>query len=190
MNSFRLLVAGLLISVALSATTCSSECPRGNLRLDGGSRNWLPLKGKTQLTFVDQFGTITNYTIHVVDTLQPYIKQPECSGNYSYEYINVDLYLNTTKTDSIHCAMISGSRLSLSAYSDKKPSMTYGNLLSQPGSTSLKTRFSTFSLGSRTYSDVLLATSMFANGGIDSVYLAYNYGLIGFTYHNQKYVLK
>lgn len=174
----------------LSATTCSNECPRGNLRLDSGSRNWLPLKGKRQLTFVDQSGTAVNYAIYVVDTLQLYVKQPDCSGEYAYEYINVDLYLNTAKTDSIHCAMASGSWLSLWAVSSNKPSMTYGNLLGQPNSTSLKTRFSTLTLGNRSYSDVLLATSMISNGGVDSVYIAYNYGLVGFSYQNQKYVLK
>lgn len=174
----------------LSATTCSSECPRGNLRLDNGSRNWLPLKEKKQLTFVNQSGSAINYSIHVIDTLQPYVKQLDCSGEYAYEYINVDLYLNTAKTDSIHCTMASGSSLSLWAVSNNKPSMTYGNLLGQSNSTSLKTRFSTLTLGNRSYSDVLLATSMISNSEVDSVYIAYNYGLVGFTYQNQKYVLK
>ncbi len=181
----------LIVAVTITATTCSSECPRGNLRLDSGSRNWLPLKGKTQLTFIDQLSRATNYTIKVVDTVQAYTKQIDCSGDYSYEYVNVDLYLNSPKTDSIHCAMLSGSSLSLRADCDKKPSMVYGNLLNPASATSSKKRFPKLLIGNRTYSDVILATSMYSNSStVDSVYLAYNYGVVGFTYHDKKYFLK
>lgn len=191
MNSYKLFSIGLLISVTLSATTCSNECPREDLKLDSGSRSWLPLKGKTQLVFTTQSGVATSFVLKVVDTLQAYSKLVDCSGNYFYEYINTDLYLNTARTDSIHCAMASASHLTLIAYSDNKYSMGYGSLLSPSSSASSKTRYASLKIGNRTYSDVILATSLFGDGNtVDSIYLAYNYGVVGFNYHKKKYFLR
>ena len=179
------------MNVVLSATTCSSECPRGDLRLDSGSRRWLPLKGKTQLVFTTRSGVATSFVLRVVDTLQAYSKLADCSGNYFYEYINADLYLNTAKSDSIHCAMASASHLTLIANSDSKYSMGYVSLLSPLSSSSSETRYVSLKIGNRTYSDVILATSLVSDGNtVDSIYLAYNYGVVGFNYHKEKYFLR
>jgi hypothetical protein len=75
----------------ISAFQCN-KCKTGTYRLDA-TKSWFPLKGRTQLPFVDGSGTVTNFNIRVVDTLVAV--QIDCATSYNIEYIETTLYLNS-----------------------------------------------------------------------------------------------
>ena len=90
-------VALLIIFCMTTALQCEKECKSGEYRLDA-SRDWLPLKGKTQLTFLDNSGSINNFKLNVNDTVETNVN-PDCT--IIYESINAALFLNPLGTDLI-----------------------------------------------------------------------------------------
>lgn len=167
------------------------KCRKGDLRLDY-SRSWLPLKGKTQLTFLNEVGQPQNFQVHVIDTLQSYADSV-CNLIHKVEYIQVSLYLNMQKTDSIFIQLASPSSLSIRAFTDTSFNIGIGGFLTGYAGShgNFQDRLRNFNNGNKTYGEVLLIKH--AEGysdSIDSLFLANGTGIIGFNYLNKKYILQ
>lgn len=187
-SNLILLVFTVIISVLLSGCV---KCRSGDLHLDN-SRSWLPLKGKTQLTFLDEAGQSKNFQLHVIDTLQTYLDS-SCNLSHRVEYIQVSLYLNIQKTDSIFMQLASPSSLSIRAFTDTSFNMGIGGDLTGYGGShgNFQDRLYNFNNGNKTYGEVLLIKH--AEGysdSIDSLFLANGTGVIGFKYFHKKYILQ
>jgi hypothetical protein len=60
------------------------------LKLDA-TRSWLPLKGRTQLAFLDNVCNLTNFGLKVVDTTEIALNQ-ECGTTYKYSSKSREIY--------------------------------------------------------------------------------------------------
>lgn len=190
MKLLNLFIILILIHITTSSTQCR-KCITNDLRLDN-SRTWLPLKGKTQLIFLDRNGQMKNFSLHVIDTIET-AQNLECSSTYNYEYIKATLYLNTSKTDLISLQLASPSSLSIRANTDTSFNIGIRGFLNQASSNEghFKTRLYNYNIGNRTYSEVLLVKhNPGSSDSIDSLFLANGTGIIGFNYLNQKYILQ
>jgi hypothetical protein len=161
------------------------------MRLDG-SRSWLPLKGKTQLTFLNRNAESKTFALHVIDTLQAFTDSM-CNLMHKVEYIQVSLYLNTSRTDSIFIQLAPPSSLSIRAFTDTSFNMGIGGFLTGYAGShgNFKDRLYNYNNGNKIYPEVLLIKH--ADGysdSIDSLFLGKNAGIIGFNYLGEKYILK
>lgn len=186
LNSIIFLIA--IISVALVGC---AKCTRGDYHLDS-SRRWLPLKGKTQLTFLNKTGQPQNFQMHVIDTLQSYTDSA-CGLLHKVEYIQVSLYLNTQKTDSIFIQLSPPSSLFIRASTGTNFNIGIGGFLNGYAGShgNFKDRLYNFNNGNKTYNEVLLINhAEGSSDSIDSLLLANGTGIIGFNYFNEKYILQ
>lgn len=153
------------------------------------TRSWLPLKGKTQLRFIDNSNTSVNFQLKVVDTTETATN--DCGDLYKYEYIKASLYLNQNQTDLIHFSLASGGWLCMSAESNNTQNLSMCNVFGQTKEGAVAVRKSNYKVGGRTYSEaiVLLSSPAYSNN-IDSVVIANNVGIVGFKYGNTTYALQ
>lgn len=180
----------LIIIISVELIGCA-KCQKGDQHLDN-SRSWLSLKGKTQLTFLNEAGQPKNFQVHVIDTLQSYTDSV-CNLSHKVEYIQVSLYLNAQKNDSIFIQLSPPSSLFIRASSDTSFNIDIGGFLTGYAGShgNFQDRLHNFNNGYRTYGEVLLIKH--AEGfsdTIDSLYLANGTGIIGFNYFNKKYILQ
>jgi len=180
-------VALLLIFCMTTAFQCEKECKSGEYRLDA-SRSWLPLKGKTQLTFLDNAGIISNFNLNVYDTVETNVK-PDCT--IIYESINVFLFLNPPLSDVITLRLNPPNSLVVSGSSGNNPGFHMRDVFQKAREGSVAKRLSNYTIGGRTYGEVILMLNSVGNSNsIDSVFIANNVGIVGFKHMGKKYSLQ
>jgi hypothetical protein len=164
------------------------RCFKGEYRLKG-TRAWLPLKGQSKLTFKDDTGAEKDFQISVVDTLEAYMNN-ECATTYKSERVDLSLYLNVSKTDSIAVLLGPPSSICLVAEANKESYMSTCRFFNTESSTAMMA-FSNYKVGNRTYADVRLFQANEGNDkAIDSIVLAKDHGIVAFKYNNQNFTLK
>ena len=187
MKTYRAILI-LLASFCLITSFQCDKCSTRTLRLDD-SRSWLNVKGTTQLAFVDNTNSISNFKLKVIDTIETAANN--CGDLFQFENLNTTLYLNPTMSDSIHFILGSGSWLCMRAVSDGKYNINICNVLSKSPTSTVVSKISNYTVGSRMYRQVVLVTDNHGTAGkIDSVMIANNAGLIGFNYENKRYFLQ
>ncbi len=180
-------IAILLIFCMITAFQCEKECKSGEYRLDA-SRSWLPLKGKTQLTFLDNAGNINNFNLNVSDTVETNVN-PDCT--IIYESINVALFLNPPGTDLIALRLNPPNSFVVSGSNGNNPGFHMNNVFQKARDGSVAKRLNNSTIGSRTYAEVILLLNSAGNSNsIDSVFIANNVGIVGFKYLGKKYSLQ
>ena len=178
----------LLFIYCLTSSFQCKKCGTATLKLDN-TKTWLPLKGKTQLKFVDNTGNLTDFQLRVVDTTETALN--DCGEPYRYEYINATLYLNPSLTDSIHFSLASSGWLCMSAWSNNNPNVSMCNVFGQTKEARVAKRFSNYPVGARTYQEVILLLSIPGySDNIDSIIIANHAGVVGFKYATKNYVLQ
>ncbi|MEJ7821740.1 MAG: hypothetical protein WKF85_05420 [Chitinophagaceae bacterium] len=96
----KIQIVGIILIFCLTTSLqCEKECKLSESRFDT-SKSWLPLKGKTQLPFLDNAGNLTNFSLQVMDTVREWVN-PDCSATMISEYIGVALLLNPPDRDVI-----------------------------------------------------------------------------------------
>ena len=183
-----------ILTITLYATFCltasfqCNKCKTGDIKLDN-TRSWFPLKGKTSLPFFDNTGFLTNFNLRVIDTTEVAVN--DCGNPYNYEYLKTTLYLNTTKTDSIHFNLSSSGWLCMNATSGNNPNIEMCNVFGQTQAGVIAKRLYNHAVGGRSYQEVIL---LLHNQGlldnIDSVFIANNVGIVGFKYSTKKFTLQ
>ena len=165
------------------------KCKTANLYLDE-TRSWFPLKGQTQLTFLDDNGNAATFKLRVVDTTEIAI-DPVCGTPVSFQYITTSLYLNPSMADSIYFSLSSGSWLCMQAMTGNIPNISMCNVFGQTKEGTAAKKISDYLVGTRTYHELilLLHNPTLAND-IDSIFLANNVGIVGFKYLNNHYSLQ
>lgn len=188
MNS-KTVIIFLIFTYILNLSFECKTCRNRNLYLDD-TKSWFPIKGKTQLTFIDNLGNSTVFKLHVVDTTATAIDQ-ECGAITNYQYINSSLYLNSNKTDSIYFTLGSSAWLCVRAYSNNNPNITMCDVFGQTKEGIIAKRLSNYHLRNKIYPEViLLIHNQGYSDNIDSVFIANKVGIIGLNYFNKKYVLQ
>ncbi len=184
----NVIILTFLFAVCLTSSFQCQKCGTGTLRLDG-TKSWLPLKGKTQLTFLDDGGVLTNFQLKVIDTTETALN--DCEEAFRYEYIRVTLYLNQALTDSIHFSLASSGWLCMQAWSNNNPNVSMCNVFGQTKEARVAKRLSNFPVGNRTYAEaILLLSSPALTNNIDSIVIANGTGIVGFKYANKIYALQ
>lgn len=187
MNIFTA-IAALLLVFCLSTSFQCQQCGTKTLRLDN-TKSWLPLKGRTQLSFSDNTGNTRDFRIRVVDTIETALN--DCSQPFQYEYLHATLYLNQSSTDSIHFSLSSGGWLCMLAISNNEPNIAMCNVFGQTKAAQVAKRLANFQVGSTIYPEaILLLSSPALTNNIDSVVIANNKGIVGFRYANNNYTLQ
>lgn len=186
MKQKLILLALLVICVSTSSFQCQ-QCKTGTALL-GNSRSWLPLKGKTQLSFIDPSGNSVHFKLRVVDTLETLIN--DCNEPFSYEYINASLILNQTQTDSINFTLSAKDWMCAFAWSDSNISMSMCNVFGQAKEGVIARKLRNYTAGNNLYQEAIMLLGSAANSNkIDSVVIAKNAGIVAFSYAARKYVL-
>ena len=187
MKEIKTVLFLLLIFILCTSTQCR-KCFKGDMLLNG-TRRWLPLKGKTELTFKDSLGIEKQFELKVLDTLQTYPNE-DCFDTYRSERIEVILYLNFAKTDSIFVQLGPPSSICLHATSNRILYMSSCRFLNTAGNEYVMPLYN-YKVGGRTYSEVRL---FMANPGfdksLDSIVIAKDYGIVGYKYDYKNYSLK
>lgn len=179
----------LFFFLSLTSSFQCNKCRTDDLYLDG-TKSWFPLKGKTQLTFADQTGNLTNFKLRVVDSTEVEVNQ-ECGTSYKYEYITTTLYLNISGSDSVFFSLASAGWLCIRAMTGTNPNIVMCNVFGQTKQGIIAKRLSNQTLGSRTYPEtILLLHNQGYSDNIDSVYIGNNVGIVAFKYANKRYTLQ
>lgn len=178
----------LLSLFCLTTSFQCNNCSTGTLRLDQ-TKSWIPLKGKTQLRFLDNSNNVVDFQLKVVDTTETAAN--DCGDFYKYEYIKASLYLNQSRTDSIHFSLASAGWLCMNALSSGNVNLSMCNVFGQTKEGTIAVRKSNYRVGSRSYTEaiVLLSSPGYSNN-VDSVIIANNVGIVGFRYGNTSYALQ
>lgn len=174
----------LLLCFLFTAFQCG-DCETSDAYLDG-SRSWLPLKGKTHLSFLDSSGKTTDFGLKVVDTTQVIVNH-YCNTSSVQEYILASLYLNAEKTDSLYFSLSPQAWMCMRGTTHDTTNIFACNAFKE---SSASKRFTHYTVGNRNYEEVFLlkSTPGYMNK-IDSVFMANNVGIVGFTYAGEKYAL-
>ena len=184
----NLMILTSLFAFILTSSFQCQKCGTGTLSLDD-TKSWLPLKGKTQLAFFDNLGSLTNFPLKVIDTTETSLN--DCGAPFRYEYIKATLYLNQTSTDSIHFSLASSGWLCMQAWSNNNPNVSMCNVFGQTKEAVVAKKLSNYPVGNRTYSEVILLLSSPAlTNNIDSIFIANRTGIVGFKYANKTYTLQ
>jgi hypothetical protein len=190
MRTSNLILFLFLIFAIVTFISCV-KCRKGDMRLDE-SRSWLPLKGKTELTFLNRNAQSKSFALHVIDTLQIFTDST-CNMQHKVEYIQVSLYLNSQRTDSIFIQLSPPSSLFVRAFTDTSFNMGIGGFLTGYGGShgNFKDRLYNYNNGNKIYQEALLIKhAEGSSDSIDSLLLARNAGIIGFNYLGEKYILE
>jgi hypothetical protein len=186
----RLCILTIIIGLTFCFTTSfqCNKCSTADIKLDK-TRSWFPLKGKTILPFLDNNGTLVNFSLRVIDTTEFALN--DCGDSYRYEYLNTSLYLNSAQTDSIHFSLASNGWLCMRATSGNNPNIAMCNVFGQTQEGKIAKRFYNYSVGRQKYQEVILLIHNvgFADN-IDSVYIANNVGIVGFKYSTKTFTLQ
>ncbi|TAG30045.1 MAG: hypothetical protein EAZ35_08715 [Sphingobacteriia bacterium] len=152
------------------------------------SRQWLPLKGKTQLIFINSNRLAKMFKLLVVDTIET---QTSCTGKpYKYESIFGRLSLDTLGKDFIAFAIHPPNNLCIQCITDRSNEVNGCNILTKSVFNGTATNLTNFRLRSSVYSEVILLKSSLANPIMDSVVIAKNFGIVGFRYNGDSFILQ
>lgn len=187
----KIQVVILLFIFCLTASfQCQKKCGPGELRLDD-SKSWLPLKGKTQLTFLDESNISTNFNILVRDSVETTVNY-DCDAISIYESINVILYLSPLNNDDLIVFRLNPPNIfSANAYSTNLPFFSVKNVFKSANEGIIAKRFNNYNVGNRSYTEViLLLQNPKTQCPIDSILLAKNFGIVGFNNFAKKYTLQ
>lgn len=180
-------IALLLIFCITTAFRCQKECKSGEYRLDA-SRSWLPLKGKTQLTFLDNAGNTNHFNLNVYDTVEKNVDE-DCT--IIYESINAILFLNSPGSDVIALRLNPPNSFVASGSNGNDPGFNMRDVFQKAREGSVAKHLSNYTIGGRNYEEVILMLNGVGNSNsIDSVFIANNVGIVGFKYMGKKYSLK
>ena len=186
MKTTTLILILFLIYTVTSSFQCQ-KCATGIMRI-GDTKSWLPLKGRTQLSFSDNSGSLAVFPLRVVDTTEAALN--DCGGLYQFEYINTTLYLNQPLTDSIHFSLASSGWLCVTAVSNNIPNVSMCNIFGQTKEGMVAKKLNNYSVGSKTYPEaILLLSSPAFSNNIDSIVIANNAGIVAFRYSNRRFFL-
>ena len=187
---FKYLILILLFAFCITSSfQCEEKCVPSELRLDS-SKEWLPLKGQTQLPFLDKSNILNNFRINVRDTLIHNVAP--CGAIRIYENIDVILYPDTSNTTEIiifrlnppNLLKVSGFSNALSIFSNK-------DVFKTANEGQVAKKLNNYRVGSRSYPEVIL---LFQNpktsSPFDSIILARNVGIVGFNHFSKKYTLQ
>lgn len=177
----------LLFVYCLTTSFQCQQCGTGTLKLDN-TKTWFPLKGRTQLSFIDNSGGLTTFPLKVVDTTETALN--DCGEPYRYEYINTTLYLNQASTDSIHFSLASSGWLCMRAWSNNTPNVSMCNVFGQTKEGVVAKKLFYHPVGSKTYPEaILLLSSPSLSNNIDSIIIANRVGIVAFKYGSNRYFL-
>jgi hypothetical protein len=168
---------------------CEEKCKPSDVRLDH-SRSWFPLKGKTQLRFVDESNNVTNFRISVLDTLETTVLY--CDAVRTYESINATLFLTPGNNDQVIVFRLNPpNTLTVDAYTIGLPFFSVKNVFNSANQGVHAKRFFNYTVGNRNYAEViLLLQNPKTSCPIDSIILANNVGIVGFNNYAKKYTLQ
>jgi hypothetical protein len=152
------------------------------------SRQWLPFKGKTQLTFINSNGLAKMFKLIVVDTVE--IETSCTNKSYKYESIRGRLVLDTLDKDFIAFAIHPPNNLCIQCMTDRSNEVNGCNILTKPVFNGTTINLTNFRLRSSIYQEVILLKSSLANPIMDSVVVAKNFGIVGFKYNGESYMLQ
>lgn len=177
----------LLIFWLSTAFQCEKECKSGEYRLDA-SRSKVPLKGKTQLTFLDNAGNINNFNLNVYDTEETNVN---LGCTIIYESINVVLFLNPPGSDVIVLRLNPPNSLVVSGSNGNDPGHHVKDVFQKAREGSVAKRLNNYTIRGRSYREVILMLNTVGNSNsIDSVFILNNVGIAGFKYMGKKYSLQ
>ncbi|RDV11063.1 hypothetical protein DXT99_25425 [Pontibacter diazotrophicus] len=184
----KIILILLFIQCATSSFQCD-DCNRKDMYLDG-SKSWVPLRGTGHLAFEDKLGNTTDFAFTGLDTTV--INTTECGELYNYQYINNTLYLNQAKTDSIYFNLFNTNHLNGRAVSNNTFCFAMWAIHRKAEEGKEAKKMARYRVGSKTYDDVILIfnNKSFSPITLDSVIIANNVGLVGFTYYGKRYHLK
>jgi hypothetical protein len=179
----------ILLTFTLTSSFQCNKCKPADIKLDNTTKSWFPFNGKTTLPFLDRNGAVVNFSLRVIDTTE--VAKNYCGDSYRFEYLNISLYLNPAKTDSIHFNLASSGWLCMRATSENNPNIELCNMFGQAQEGKIAKRLYNYPVGGRNYPEVILIRH---NQGfldnIDSVYIANNVGIVGFKYSLEKFTLQ
>jgi hypothetical protein len=178
---------GLLILLSIHLLTASWQCDKCIERPDAlltSARSWLPLKGKTELIFADETGMQKPFALFVTDTIEIH---SSCPSSFQYEYIGGQLFLNNNKSDYISFNLQPPHLLIVNAISNTLTQISVRDVLTKAGTIAEARKFSNYTIGSRTYPEVILLKATAASATIDSIFIANNTGIAGFKYNGIRY---
>ena len=152
------------------------------------SRQWLPFKGKTQLTFINSNGLTKVFKLIVVDTIET---EMSCTNKpYKYESIRGRLVLDSLDKDFIAFAIHPPNNLCIQCMTDRSNEVNGCNILTKPVFNGTAINLTNFRLRSSIYQEVILLKSSLANPIMDSVVVAKNFGIVGFKYNGESYMIQ
>ena len=184
----------LAILILNSSILCEKfECyERTNTKL-GENRNWLPMQGRTSLQFVTDNGSIRSFPISVTDTI---LKESNCYASTFFEHellkveITLDSIPSSSKPENISVKLDYENDMAVTTTQYTMNEQNYWfyslkNVVNYQGTTPL----SNFQLKNRIYPTGILHSSRYKNHVFDSIYLAKNFGIVGFKYKSVWYFL-
>lgn len=141
----------LFIFIITGSFKCN-ECLTRHTTLDG-SHSWLPVRGISCLVFTNESANTQVFSLRSADTTFYY--DNDCGGIYSQEKIEATLYLNSSRTDSLHFNLSGKAFLCVFAGSNGVASMAMCDVFRQADRGFNARRLSDYSVGGRTYRDVI-----------------------------------
>jgi hypothetical protein len=185
LSGTRIMAILLLLQMVTSSFQCSN-CRQKDIYIDN-SKSWLPLRGTSQLAFLDDAGNTHYFTARGLDTTV--VNTTDCGTFYKYQYITNVLYLGNA--DSIYFLLFNKANLEARATNDNKYSFSMFAIFQKAQEGVEAKNLLLFNVGSRTYKQgIIIFRSQYAQGNIDSVILANNAGIVGFKYFDKRYMLK
>ncbi|WP_162945058.1 hypothetical protein [Flavisolibacter nicotianae] len=153
------------------------------------SRSWIPQRGTSQLSFVDDTGNSTSFLAKGVDTTV--VNTTDCGDTYNYEYITNVLYLNAAHTDSIHFSLFNTANLEGRASANNAYSFSMFDIFGKAREGVQAKNIFNFTAGNKTYQQgILVFRNEYFAAELDSVFLANNAGIVAFKYYGRHYSLR
>ena len=184
----------LAILILNSSILCEKfECHElPNTKL-GENRNWLPIQGRTSSQFVTDNGSIRSFPISVNDTI---LKVSSCySSTFNeHESLKVEMLLDSipsiSKPEIISVQLDFENQMTVTTKQYTMDEQNYWLYsLKNVGNYQGTTPLSNFQLKNRIYPTGVLLSSRYKDHVIDSIYLAKNFGIVGFKYQKVWYYL-
>ena len=128
------------------------------------------------------------YKLIVVDTVKT---ETSCTNKpYKYESIRGRLVLDTLDKDFIAFAIHPPNNLCIQCMTDRSNEVNGCNILTKPVFNGTAINLTNFRLRSSIYQEVILLKSSLANPIMDSVVVAKNFGIVGFKYNGESYMIQ
>jgi hypothetical protein len=183
-----IIVLLILFVVCSSMTQCPS-CIKGNLKIDGDIKKWLPYTNKDSVSFISSIGTTTKYRVLFGDTTKEY-KNFDCDDYYYADSTGASLEIVPADSLFISCAISSPSWLCFRVIKRDTAYLAGCDVLNGP-QTEMRKKFSTLQLNNVLYNDVRLVNGYpGTNPVFDSIYFVKGYGIVSFKFNGLRYFLK